>query len=269
MPRLLRVLTTLPQYALMRFAFYAARAHYCFPLPRSFNRQAPRRRISAMCISVFSADTENVIRPLPLGSPCFSARRTVLFFSPRRPRFFRVVRRAVSTFPLLRSAFYVSFAEDVYCCKKCGKKGRRKNTAPNGLPVIDIVMFHHCPFAASAMPLIFSFGKCKLFSSGKTHRSFVRFAFPAFLLRFPRFSFDTCDAGVQARQARRFICNAPLVAAYFPAALPLTFLRGAYRRLLSRSLAPHVFAECVAAAYFPAALPLTFLRRVRYAFLRS
>ena len=185
MPRLLRVLTTLPQYALMRFAFYAARAHYCFPLPRSFNRQAPRRRISVMCISVFSADTENVIRPLPLGSPCFSARRTVLFFSPRRPRFFRVVRpprrfalpawavrvfrpprrlahsrakvfvpafracrvrRAVLTLPLLRSAFYVSFAEDVYCCKKCGKKGRRKNTAPNGLPVIDIVMFHHCPF---------------------------------------------------------------------------------------------------------------------------
>ena len=117
-----------------------------------------------------------------LGSPCFPPRR----FAHSRAKVFVPafrdcrVRRAVLTFPLLRSAFYVSFAEDVYCCKKCGKKGRRKNTAPNGLPVIDIVMFHHCPFTAAAMPLIFSFGKCKLFSSGKTHRSFVRFAFPRF-----------------------------------------------------------------------------------------
>lgn len=183
MPRLLRVLTTLPQYALMRFAFYAARARYCFPLPRSFNRQAPRRRISAMCISVFLPIPKLLFAPcrlavrvfqpaapfysfrhaargffglfarravlhFPLGSPCFPPRRLAHSRAKVFVPAFRAcrVRRAVLTFPLLRSAFYVSFAEDVYCCKKCGKKGRRKNTAPNGLPVIDIVMFHHCPF---------------------------------------------------------------------------------------------------------------------------
>lgn len=180
MPRLLRVLTALPQYALMRFVIFPL----ALPLLSCHTGETRKKALphSAPCfcpatrgkrgkthcriaLPLFPADTENVIRPLPLGSPCFSARRTVLFFSPRRPRFFRVVRpprrfalpawavrvfrpprrlahsrakvfvpafracrvrRAVLTFPLLRSAFYVSFAEDVYCCKKCGKKGRRK-----------------------------------------------------------------------------------------------------------------------------------------------
>lgn len=102
----------------MRFAFYAARAHYCFPLPRSFNRQAPRRRISVMCISVFSADTEIVIRPLPPAALMVRSRIQL-----RRPRFFGLfARRAVLHFPLDSPCFppappFCTFTRESLCSR--------------------------------------------------------------------------------------------------------------------------------------------------------
>ena len=154
------------QHSAPAFAFPREKTHNSVCLSRSRFCSATRgkrgKKPCRIALPLLPADTEIVIRPLPLGSPCFSARRIVLFFSPRRPLFFRVVRpphrfalpawavrvfrpprrlthsrakvfvpafracrvrRAGLTFPLLCSAFYVSFAEDVYCCKKCGKKG--------------------------------------------------------------------------------------------------------------------------------------------------
>ena len=152
---------------------------------------APCHPPHSWCVLVYSSAARGffglfarrAVLHFPLGSPCF----------PPAPPFSTFTRESFcSRFPRLsrspRRVDFAAFAFGVLCflrqrclpLQKVRQKRATEKYRAEWSAVIDIVMFHHCPFAAVAMPLIFSFGKCKLFSSGKTHRSFVRFAFPRF-----------------------------------------------------------------------------------------